>query len=234
MTTLTALLTLCRNHIGDTNIVAPVFGDAILSDYINRAIADLNAHFPRRMTYEITTEAGVHQYFIETVHQQIISVEYPARTEHGAGEDPPVYLQRLAYTNPDFWKSSAYYDFLPSNDAAALNPPRLIISANPATGETISLELTAEHNPLLASSDVTTIPDRFLHLVSLFVRWKTWENLASKEGMDPNPLKNIVSTHGLNAVRAEEAYRTALATAKAAFSESGAAPWKFPHHERIY
>jgi len=228
MTTLANLITLCRTQIGDLNVVAPVFPDDALTGFINRAIADLNAHFPRRLSYTIAAQAGVHFYALESVHQQVLAVEFPA------GKTPPVYLRRLACSHPAFWKSAGYYDYLPSNDAASLNAPRLALSAAPRAGQTIALELAAEHGALLTSSAVTTVPERFLHLIALFVRWKTWESLASQEGMDPNPLKASGSTHGLTAARAEAAYRAALAVAKDAYTESAVAAWSLPGQERIY
>jgi hypothetical protein len=207
---------------------AAYFSYIQIDDWINAAIADLNNHFPKRTTYDMSTVAGQHEYDLPNNTIAILSVEYPA------DEDPPEYLLRKAYTDPEFWLSDDYYDYLPSNAATTSYEPRLIISDDPPAGEVMRLELHAEHNPLSDPGDETTILARHEHLIPLFVRWKALQELASTEGYNPDPIKKLVGELELAAKRAEQAYRDSLAAARKAESVSAQTYWRMDNKDRIY
>lgn len=223
------LISKCRNLIGDTNEADYVFSADQVKEWINFAIRDISKHFPRTIQYDISTTADVREYDLETNIISVISVEYPQ------GEDPPQFLLRRSRTHPSFWIEDGFYDVFIRHDQDSTYPPQLIISTKPADSETIRLEYKGEHNQLSASGDETTLLDRFTPLIPLFVRWKAWQELASSEGMDPDPIKLLSATQEVNAYRAERAYYEALRQALKAETESAVvAGWAMDKHDRVY
>jgi hypothetical protein len=226
--TLATLRQECRDLIGDTSTTSPIFTTQQIDSWINAAIRDLNNHFPRTVTDTLTTTAGVHAYDLPLTFIAMVKIEYPT------GEDPPAYLKYRSSKLPTFWNYEGYYDILRPQDADSSNPPQLIISESPATGETITYTATVEHNQLTLSSDETTVPDRLTHLIALFVRYKAWQELSTSEGMDPDPIKLLAATQEVNSYRAERAYYKALDNAKKALSASEVVEWQMPDTNRIY
>jgi hypothetical protein len=226
--TLAALNQEARDLIGDTSLVSPIFTDQQIDAWINAAIRDLNNHFPRQLTGALSTTAGVHSYDLPLTFIAMIKVEYPT------GDDPLSYLKYRSSKLTAFWNVSGYYDVLRPQDASSGNPPQLIISESPSTGQVITYTATMEHNQLSSSSDETTIPDRLTHLITLFVRYKAWQELSTSEGMDPDPIKLLAATQEVNSYRAERAYYKALDMAKKAISASETVEWKMPNVNQIY
>ena len=226
--TLATLRQDCRDLIGDTSIVAPIFTTQQIDSWINAAIRDLNNHFPRTIINTLSTTAGTHVYDLELTFIDMIKVEYPT------SDDPPSYLNYRSSKLVTFWNVEGYYDILRPQDADSLNPPQIVISESPAALETITYTACVEHNALSGSSDETTIPDRFTHLICLFVRYKAWQELSSSEGMDPDPIKLLAATQEVNSYRAERAYYKALDQAKKAQTASEVVGWKMPGGNRIY
>ncbi len=227
MTTLAEMLDQLRNLIGDTG-ATPHFNDLQLTDYLNRAIQELNPYFPRRLTYTLSAVAGEHEYALEVGCRAALACEFPA------GRMPPAFLRRMDCTHPDFWRGDDRYDLILPHDASSLNPPRLILSAAPAGGETILLQAAADHNPLSASGDEATLPGRYHNLLLLFARLQVWRELSTGEGMDPNPIQLWSATLELNVERAERQYRSALKAALAAESRSSTAAWRMSPCDRVY
>ena len=211
--TQSALLQEASNLIGDpTNTV---FSTTIVCEWINSAIEELSKHFPRRIETTPNCVADQHEYDLENHTMAVLSVEYPV------GEDPPRYLMRREQTHPMFYEQDGFYDVIMTNSYLATNPPQLIISDSPSAGETINVHYYAPHNPLTAPNDTTTLADYHTHLIGLFVRWKAWQELATTEGADPDPVKLLSATQEVNAYRAERAYYEALRQHIASESESG-------------
>jgi hypothetical protein len=227
MTTLAELLDQLRNLIGDTG-AAPHFNDLQLTDFLNRAIQELNPYFPRRLSYTLSAVAGEHEYALETNCRAVLACEFPA------GRTPPVFLRRMDCTDPDFWRRGDRYDLILPHDASSLNPPRLILSTAPAGGEGIALQIEADHNLLSAPGDEVTLPGRYHPLLLLCARLQVWRELSTAEGMDPNPIQLWSATLELNVERAERQYRSALKAALAAESRSAAAAWRMPPCDRVY
>jgi len=225
-TTLTGLTTICRDAIGDPS--AATFSDAILQDYINLAIADLNNYFPKRSVATISTVLNQQVYELPISLISAVSVEYPT------SETPPKYLTRRAYTHPLFNLVEGYYDVFIRQDQTVGNPPTLYLSVKPPAGKTITVWYNSEHSKLLNPGDATTILDRHLYLIPLRVRWSCWAELATVETMDPDPLHTPYPTKEKSANLAETAYRAALATAIATDAESGITPWTMDRFDRIY
>ncbi len=227
--TLSTLLSTCRNLIGDLVVANYQITDGQLTTFINLAINELNQFFPRRLTSTLTTTLNTRAYDLAGTVVAIHSVEFPT------GENPPRYLTRRSYTNPLFWQVDGFYDFIRRDDQDSSNPPQLLISEKPAAGQTITLEQTADHNQLSDSNDETTILDRHVGLIPLFVRWKAWSEISTLEGMDTDPLAaRTYPTKEHSVQAAEQAYRASLAQALAAEAESGMTPWCMDRFDRIY
>ncbi len=222
MTTRMDLRNLCRRRLGD--LTAPYhWSDLQINQWINDAIADFGQHFPRQISAAITTAADQRQYELPAGFQSAVSVEYPQ------GEEPPVYLQRLAYSAFEFWQLGGRYDIVRRRDGSSVD--ELWISDDPLEGETIQLEYLADHASLDDDGDACTVPDRHLELLVLFVRWASLQELAAEEARDPDPATPAMSVLDTNAMRAERAYRAAVKEAQRAASESALVGWA---HERIY
>lgn len=226
--TLTTLIQESRNLLGDLSVGSETWSDAQITDWINQCIRSLSIHFPRILEYEITCETGVHNYELEISVTGIVSAEYPS------GEDPLQFLSRRAYTHPLFYQQDGFYDFFKPADGNSLNPPQIIISNSPTTGETAILKLLTEHSALSDGADTLTLQDRHAHLIALFVRWQAWIEISMREGMYPGPLSTMSASPELNAVRAEETYRKSLAAALTAEAESAVMPWKSSTYDPVY
>lgn len=225
--TLATIIQQVRNLTGDTS-VTPMFSDAQLTDFINRAIEDLSKHFPRRILYSVTTTAGTRKYDLPLTAIAVLSAELPR------GQNPPRYLHRVDHLSPLFYGTDNNYAFIRPADSSSLNPPYILISQSPPAGLYMDLNLLSEHNALTAGGDVSSILERHIHLIGLFARWKCLQELSTTEAMDPDPLQMRLMTEEINSKRAEAAYRTALDEAKKAFGDSTVSPWKMDKHDRKY
>jgi hypothetical protein len=225
MATLTDLRTLCRRRLGDLTSLYK-FSDDQINQWINDAIAEYSIHFLLRRSTTITCADNDRQYNIAvTGIQSIISVEYPA------GEDPPEYLDKKNYTDPGFWETDGYYDWIREGDDTS----KIIISEKPPADETITIWYNGKHDYLtVTSEDETTVPERHFELLVLFVMWNAWQSLAAEEGASPDPTNLFSSTFQVNAYRAGRAYRTMLKSTIAAESESVKIPWAMDSEDRIY
>ncbi len=224
MTTLAEVVTSARQVLNDAG--STDFTDDMIEDWIAQGIRDLNHHFPRRLTDTLTTTAGTHEYDVEISYIAVLSVEYPT------GEDPKQFLKHRAYTEQGFWTSEDYYDFIRRFDQLSANPPQLIISASPPAGETITIEVVAEHD--IAASPLTIL-DRHIPIILEYVKWQAWEALAALEGKDPTLTHASADKYKMSAVRAERLYRNALKAAKDAESDSGiVGTWEMDRWGRVY
>ena len=109
-----------RFRLGADDVAGATWSDDAVEQWIYEAIHDFAMHVPPFYLNKITVGDGDN---IVTVAQpqlrSIISVEWPV------GDDPPTYLTRKRYTDPDFWLSDHYYDFIDRLQEAADNPYRL-------------------------------------------------------------------------------------------------------------
>ncbi len=199
------------------------WSDLQLNQWLNDAIADYGLYFPRTLSLEIDAEAGVRAYDLPSDFQAALRVEYPA------GEEPPNLLQRLPLNEQDFWELAERYDIVGRNDGTTAS--ELWLSDTPHDGETIRIEYLADHASLDDDGDTTSLPDRHLELLVLFVRWASLQELASSEALNPDPSNLSVSTLDTNVLRAGEAYRLQVQAALGRESASALVGWV---KERIY
>lgn len=224
-TTRSDLRNLVRRRLGDTSTPYH-WSDLQINQWINDAIADISIHFPRTHDAMIACSAGEHAYDLPTDFHGAVSVEYPS------GEDPPEYLARGSYLQRYLWDRDGYYDILTHHDQT--DTAEIWLSAEPADGESIHIHYQAEHAMLDDDSDICTIPDRHLELVVMFVRWASYQELASTESADPDPTNLALGTLELNAYRAKREYRTKIVEWKAAEAESATASWRMDKWDRLY
>ena len=81
-------------------------------------------------------------------------------------------------------------------------------------------------------TDELTVPEEHLELIILYVRWATYQELATIESYSPDPTTKMFSTLEMNASRSERAYRNMLSTYKETTSTS--ALWEMDRFDRIY
>jgi hypothetical protein len=222
MTTRLDLRNLIRRRLGD--LALPYhWSDLQLNQWLNDAIADYGLYFPRTLSLEIDAEAGVRAYELPADYQSAIRIEYPV------GEETPCLLQRLSMNEQDFWELAGRYDILPRGDASTAS--ELWLSDTPHDGEAIRIDYLADHASLDDDGDVTSVPDRHLELLLLFVRWASLQELASSEARNPNPGSLSLSALDANTLRAEATYRRQLAEALQRESASAVVSWA---QEKIY
>ncbi|MFC1879384.1 hypothetical protein ACFLZW_05675 [Chloroflexota bacterium] len=222
----TSLNERCRRLLGDSG--ATTWTDLKINEWINDAIVDLSHHFPRVIITDLSTTLNTREYDLELNFIAALSVEFPQ------GEDPPVYLERKHHLDDDFWITDGYYDILDTQTADSTNDPQIFISEKPAASLTIRVRHTAVHNELSAPADITTLEDRHLHLIAMFVRWKCWENISIYDGTDPDPLKDTTTAKEEMAAMAGKAYLEALQRAKDSESTSAQIHWTQDKYGQIY
>ena len=223
---LTTLEGICAALLSDSGNAT--WSTLVLDQWINLAINDLSIHFPMVVDYEINGLGATHFYDLSPNIKGIISVEYPV------GEDPPRFLERKSYSEPEFSYLPGYYDFLKTNSSYSGSPPQLAVSDDLSAIDVVMVRAVSDHSPLLEGSDECTILDRHVQLIPLFVRWKAFSERSSYEMRDPSPLNSIQSSFELNTQRAELAYTSALAKAIEAEGDSAISSWKMDGYDRIY
>lgn len=178
----------------------------IIANFLNDAIRDYSQHFPRVKSTAINCSDDDNDYDLPADLLGVISVEYPA------GEDPPAYLIRKTRTAAGWWNSDSFYDVIPHRDDGDVD--ELIISADPSSGETITVTYNAIHT--LAADPATptetlSVPEEHQHLLTKYVRWMAALHLASAEQQSPTSNSSLLMAQlAQNARRDEIAYSTAL------------------------
>jgi hypothetical protein len=223
MATLADLRTACRNTIADA---ALFFSDAQLDGFINRAIAEISISFPRLKIYTASAVVGQKVYDLPTDFRSVVTVEYPPSLV------PRKYLYRLPRTDFRFALSDDYYDIEVTQDAGHVG--HLYLSITPANTSLITLTYMGEHQSMKASGDTTTVMERHLGLIQLYARWGAWAQMATIEGMNPDPLKGLSAGYERNAREAQAAFEETLQRMKEQESESAVETWRMDRYDRIY
>jgi hypothetical protein len=219
---------LCRRRLGD--LATPYrWSDLQINQWINDAIADYSMHFLLMQQDTFITVNGQNRYVIDEVGRRLVTAaEYPYLD---GGSDYENALARRPHTREDFMCLPGYYDveYSPGNSGEIV----LWLSGAVSTGE-CRYTYQADHAYLDDDGDFTTLPDRHLELVMLYVRWAAYQELATTESADPDPTSLVLSTLELNAYRAQRLYLAALEKAKATESHSALFGWNAPGVERVY
>jgi len=85
------------------------------------------------------------------------------------------------------------------HDADSLNPPEIYISAEASRIRDHPLRVQLRPRGIDTGSDVSSLPDRLNHILTLYVRWRVWQELSSTQGMNPDPIKLLSATRKLTA-----------------------------------
>ncbi len=205
----------------------------MIASWLNDAIRDYSQHFPRIRAQTISCTAGDQEYDINADFLAVLSVEYPT------GQDPKEYLSRLGCRHPDFQSGESWYDIVPRLDDTIQS--ELWISAEPASGESISVEYHAHHvlmdDPGSPSGESSVTPAH-QHLLVKYVLWQATSHLLFAEQQSPTSNSSLLMAQlSQNARRLEAAYHTAVRQALyAAEGHSHAVPWinTGDFHARIY
>ena len=146
--------------------------------------------------------AGVRRYALPADTRALLSVEYPE------GRDPTVYLTRLAHKSRRFGQNSSAYDFLPRHDLTAA--PSLLLSFDPAAGETLVVRHTQPHASAATANDDLTVPADHHHVLLGYVLFAAARQLQAAEQANPTGGSLLMAQLAANARRHELAYLNAL------------------------
>ncbi len=166
--------------------------------------------------------------------RRILGVEYPLSAAGPALENP---LRQLEHTCPEFLAQAGYYDVVyrpAAGSEVELWLSGVVAGCPAALAADCRFACQADHSYLDDDSDATSLPERHLELVMLYVRWAAFQELASSKSANPDPTSLAMSTLELNAYRAQRLYLAALQEVKRAESESRLVCWKLDSYDRIY
>jgi len=196
-----ALLAECRAALDDAG-QSPAWSDAELLLFLNEAIREYSQHLPRVAETRLAAVAGVRRYGLPADTRAVLSVEYPE------GREPAVYLTRLAYKSRRFATSPAGYDFLPRHDLTAA--PALLLSFDPAAGETLAARITRPHAPVAAAADPLTVPADHHHVLVQYALFAAARQLQAREQASAAGNALLMGQLAANVRRHELSYLQAL------------------------
>jgi len=213
----------CMEAIGDP--LGSHWARTLVSELVKDAIRAFP--IPRPIQTTLDAAAGVHLYDLPSAFREVVSVQYPT------GQDPPAYLSRLSQQNPAFWQSDGYYDVDRNYEDTAGH--QLCLSASPAAGKKILVCYLGDHDAAMTEYSTLSVPDRYLHLLTLYVVWRAWLERLGAEQKDPTAHTALLSELTGAARQAEAAYRAAVELALADLAESRRTPaLHMDGYDRIY
>lgn len=226
--TLTTLLARLRNHLGDLNSASYQFSDAQLTQWLNAAIFDYSIHFPRKKNSLIALTPGTHYYEMPLDFHSVLTVQY-SKFNPTLTPQTPEYFTHRSHKHPDFWERDGFYDIWKHQEE--IEQSWLIISRDPYSAmDTIVCYYHGDHTSLVDAADECSLPVRHLHLLDFYVRWMSLQNLSTLESMSPTTSVDgaiaLLDKYEANVRLAEAAYRSAMADARSAESETGVSEWR--------
>ena len=198
-----ALLAECRAALADAG-QSPAWSDGELLIFLNEAIREYSQHLPRVAETRLAAVAGQRRYGLPADTRAVLSVEYPE------GREPAVYLARLAHKSRRFGQSGllSAYDFLPRHDLTAA--PALLLSFDPAAGETLVVRHTQPHATAATANDSLTAPAEHHHVLLGYVLFAAARQLQAAEQANPTGGSLLMAQLAANARRHELSYLNAL------------------------
>jgi hypothetical protein len=196
--------------------------DTLLNTWIEDAISDYSHNFPRLQISQISCVSGQKSYSLSSYTIFAIhAVEYPT------GQTPRRLLDPKSRSLSDF-SGNPYYDT--KSDFSTL-----YIGESPNLGETISIEYSTIHAIPSSDATVLSIPGQHFELARLYIIWKAMVQLELDENVSVDRKRDMMNALGLNALRAERAYRNRLQDLLVTYAQSGiAGVWKQDKRDRIY
>jgi hypothetical protein len=199
--TAAALLAECRVALADAGD-PPTWSDAELLTLLNEAIREYSQHLPRVAETRLAAVVGERRYALPADTRALLSVEYPE------GRDPTAYLTRLAHKSRRFVAAPTAYDSLPRHDLTAA--PSLLLSFDPAAGETLVVRHTRPHASATTADDDLTVPADHHHVLLGYVLFAAARQLQAAEQAAPTGGSLLMAQLAANARRHELAYLNAL------------------------
>ncbi len=190
-----------RLALGDAG-ETPTWSDAELLLFLNEAIREVSQHLPRLAETHLTAVAGARRYGLPVDTAAVLSVEYPE------GREPACTLTRRPYKSRRFAVSGDAYDFLPRHDLTAA--PALLLSFDPAAGETLLVRHTRPHAAVATVNDTLTVPAEYQHVLAGYVLFAAARQLQAAEQAAPTGGSLLMAQLAANARRHELAYLNAL------------------------
>jgi len=196
--------------------------DTLVNEWINDAIRDYSRHLPRLAASTIPMVAGTKNYDLSTYEALAIrEVEYPI------SQTPRRLLTYLPRENYGF-DGGQYYDL--KNDLTVL-----YMGETPSAGEYLYIEYDKLHTIPSTDGVSLTVPDGHLEALRLFVVWKALTQLAMDENVSVDRDRADAGSLGLNAYRAERAYRSHVREMLANVARSEfTGPWRADKFDQVY
>ena len=194
------LVAACRVALADE--AAETWADATLLGFVAEAVREYSQHLPRRGETTIVTVAGQRRYALPAEATAVVGVEYPT------GMEPPAVLPRGRYKARTFAHRRAY-DVVGTHDLT--RPPVLLLSFEPAAGETLTVRYLCPHIMPAAADDYLTVPAEHHHVLLQYVLFAAARRQQAAEQAAPtNSSSLLMAQLASNARRLELAYLNAL------------------------
>lgn len=191
----------CRAALGDAGETA-TWSDAELIGFLNEALREVSQHLPRVGVVRLAALAGTRRYALPGDTLAVLSVEYPE------GREPASYLTRRPHKSRRFAGAAAAYDFLPRHDLTAA--PGLLLSFDPAAGETLAARITRPHAPVAAAADPLTVPADHHHVLVQYALFAAARQLQAREQASAAGNALLMGQLAANVRRHELSYLQAL------------------------
>jgi hypothetical protein len=231
--TITEVANIAQNALSDA--LSAVWSQACVEEWVILAIRDYSNHFSliTATSYACTTD--VRAFNLPTDFLSMVNVQYPYSPidPYKSGID----LQRKSRTDPDFWDTDGYYDWLNVRSAGE-ETPVLYISTKPTTGETINIVYTAlyyhrdDENPQIT---YCRVPDHHIPVLIQFVLFLATQERLNNELADPDRTIRLVNDLTQAVRSAKKTYDEMITAAKVGTADARLTPkWDMDTHDRIY
>ncbi len=221
-------LTQLRIQIRHTITSITEWPNDALTTWIQDAIRDYSSHFPFIWKNELSLTTGTQTYNLPNDNPitAVLSIQYPA------SQSPPAYLIKV--TNQQFQPGRTVFTLIGINDQTTPTATAQI-KFGPAvhTGETALITYAGQHQIPNQDTDLITVPEYHLNLITTYITWKAAERQQFDELENPfgaSLLEQLKET----AATKQNQYHTAIKEAKTAVSsqsQSAIVSWE---QEQIY
>lgn len=204
-----------------------VWRDSLLEQWIAAGLWLYSLEFPRQTTVTITCVDGQREYSLITAGLPLSNIIWLGRVEYPKGEEPP----RLLSSMPETWTAfygGQYYDIREAEES-------LVIGETPSTGEEIYVGYATYRDDPVDDNSNLDIAEAHLDFLMLYVQWQAAEYVENEQSIAAELKSGALATAGLNAFRAERAFRSYSRDLRAAVARSlVTGPWRMDKWDRSY